>query len=313
MASFSGSEIEFNSQYRYHICTTSGSFVPQFSGNIQVLVVAGGGGGGMDMGGGGGGGGVVYHSSYAVTAGSSYTVTVGAGGSGAPAGSHAGQNRFHQFNISATQGGNSVFGPIIAVGGGYGGSSYWGYTPNYGYGGAGGSGGGASGYSDTNIGRGGGVTANTVAGGTGYGNAGGGSGGQYYSGGGGGAGASGAGGGSPNGGAGILNSILGIPLYWGGGGGGSGYSAGSSGGGNGGIGGGGGGAPNGIALPNGIAYYPSYPLAYNPGGNAGPGIPGDHINSPGGDGGVNTGGGGGGGGAAEEEVEVEDLPCFQLA
>ncbi len=40
-----------------------------------------------------------------------------------------------------------------AIGGGYGGSSYFQYTPNNGYGGNGGSGGGASGYSDGNTGR----------------------------------------------------------------------------------------------------------------------------------------------------------------
>jgi len=70
---------------------------------------------------------------------------------------------------------------FTAIGGGKGGSSYFGYTPDQGYGSNGGSGGGASGYSDGNTGRNG---AGTV----GQGNSGGGSGGQYYSGGGGGAG-----------------------------------------------------------------------------------------------------------------------------
>jgi len=120
--------------------------------SVEVLVVAGGGGGGMDMGGGGGGGGVVYNSKYTVSKGDSITVTVGAGGWGAPAG---GTNRgdgvgpqpgSHQFTVSATNGGNSVFGNITALGGGFGASSYYGYLPNSGTGGSGGSGGGCSAY-----------------------------------------------------------------------------------------------------------------------------------------------------------------------
>jgi hypothetical protein len=50
--------------------------------SVEALVVAGGGPGGGDQGGGGGAGGLSYISSFAVTAGTSYTVTVGAGGTG---------------------------------------------------------------------------------------------------------------------------------------------------------------------------------------------------------------------------------------
>ena len=242
---------------------------------VEVLVVAGGGGGGMDMGGGGGGGGVIYNSSYSVTQGTAITVTVGNGGTGAPAAGTSGQSGGHQYTVSATQGGNSVFGSITATGGGYGGSSYFGYTPNYGYGGSGGSGGGASGYSDTSTGRAG-------AGTSGQGFNGGGSSGQYYSGGGGGAGGLGASGpNTPNGGPGILYPTM-SPYYFGGGGGGAGYSIN---GGSGGIGGGGGGAVGttfgGAGLNNGSA--------------GGGGSPNSQTNTPGGDAGANTGGGGGGG------------------
>jgi len=243
---------------------------------VEVLVVAGGGGGGMDMGGGGGGGGVVYNSSYAVTQGTAVTVTVGNGGTGAPAAGTNGQNTGHQYNISATQGGNSVFGSITATGGGYGGSSYFGYTPNNGYGGNGGSGGGASGYSDGNTGRNG-------TGSSGQGFNGGGSSGQYYSGGGGGAGGAGSSGPNiPNGGPGLLFSSM-SPYYFGGGGGGSAYSV--SPGGNGGIGGGGGGA---VGITTGGA-------GLNNGSGGGGGSPNTQTNTPGGDAGTNTGGGGGGG------------------
>ena len=138
-----GGTITTSGGYRIHTYTGVGSAsfdVPSgFAyNNVEVLVVAGGGGGGMDMGGGGGAGGVV-HATHAVSAGS-YTVTVGAGGNGGPAAGTNGQPGGHQYQISATNGGNSVFGSKTAIGGGYGGSSYYGYTPNYGQAGAGGCG-----------------------------------------------------------------------------------------------------------------------------------------------------------------------------
>ena len=273
------------------------------NGSFEVLIVAGGGGGGMDMGGGGGGGGVLYFPATQVDPGVAQTVTVGIGGYGAPA---AGTYRTdgagpqpagHQYTISATQGGNSVFGPFTAIGGGFGGSSYYGYTPNYGYGGTGGSGGGCSGYTHggeryvdgTN-----GSTPNNVPGqGFPGGNSGNpaSSGDDHYSGGGGGAGGRGTSGPNhlglngtkPNGGIGIENSILGTSYFWAGGGGGAAYVATT--GGDGGLGGGGGGAvgttTGGAGLNNG-----------SPGGG---GSPYSQTNTPGGNAGANTGGGGGGG------------------
>jgi len=262
---------------------------------VEVLVVAGGGGGGMDMGGGGGGGGVIYSSTVSVTPGVAHTVTVGAGGYGAPGGSGgyrtdgAGpQPGGHQFTISATNGGDSVFGSLTAIGGGFGASSYYGYTPNYGYGGTGGSGGGCSGYThggeryvDSNgtPGQGypGGNSGNPAS-----------SGDDHYSGGGGGAGGRGTSGPNhigPNGvradgGPGVCYPNI-SPYYFAGGGGGSGYSGN---GGYGGIGGGGGGSATngniGLADTGGI----------NIGSNGSSG-----NNAPGGNAGANTGGGGGGG------------------
>ena len=261
---------------------------------VEVMVVGGGGGGGMDMGGGGGGGGVLYDSNYLVTPGVGITVTVGAGGFGAPAGSGgyrtdgAGpQPNNHQFTISATNGSDSVFGNLTAKGGGFGASSYYGYGPNQGYGGTGASGGGCSAYThggeryvDTNniVGQGypGGNSGNPASGGD-----------DHYAGGGGGAGArgtsgpnhSGPNGTAAHGGSGVIISRM-SPYYYSGGGGGAGHSGA---GGNGGAGGGGGGAsPQGAGTGdtngrnngvNGISGY------YQPGGNAG----------------ANTGGGGGGG------------------
>jgi hypothetical protein len=269
---------------------------------VEVLVVAGGGGGGMDMGGGGGGGGVIYNPSYAVTQGTAVAVTVGNGGYGAPAaGTYRGdgvgpQPNSHQYTVSATQGGNSVFGSITATGGGFGASSYYGYLPNSGIGGTGGSGGGCSGYTHggeryvdgTN-----GSTANNVSG---QGFPGGNSGNpttgadDHYSGGGGGAGGRGTSGPGhagpngvkPNGGPGIIYPTM-SPYYFAGGGGGSAFTA--STGGDGGIGGGGGGA---VGVTVGGA-------GLNNGSAGGGGSPVSQTNTPGGDAGANTGGGGGGG------------------
>lgn len=228
------------------------------SATARVLVVGGGGGGGSDMGGGGGGGGVVYDATHQIYQGS-YSVVVGAGGAGGPAG---------QSQVRGSNGGDSTFDTIRAYGGGGGGSEY---ASNVSPPGAGGSAGGSAGcgqnlYGGYVIGQGNG-SAGTP--------------GCYYPTGGGGAGGPGAT--NPaTGGVGVSNSILGTAYYWGGGGGGAGYS---SIGGNGGNGGGGGG---GI----GTTYGGS---GLNPGSPGGGGATVTQANTPGGNGGANTGGGGGGG------------------
>ena len=205
---------------------------------VEVLVVAGGGGGGFRGGAGGGAGGIVHHTSYAVTAGVVYDVTVGTGGSGAPANSSP--------SVSGTNGLNSVFNvnnegsntAMTAVGGGgagsvvdAGGSSSSGYY----WGNVGGSGGGSVfGGSGTNPRPGGLAGQPAVSGATVYGNAGGAG---YFvgsptqnrkNGGGGGAGGSGSGGsgGNGNGGAGrqFSNfSSYGVSSGYFGGGGGTGF------------------------------------------------------------------------------------------
>jgi hypothetical protein len=259
-----------------NVFTSDGTFtVPDTDVTCEVFIVAGGGGGGMDMGGGGGGGGVIDATNYIVSPGT-YSVTVGAGGTGAPAACTNGQNCGHMYNIPATNGGDSsVFG-MTAIGGGAGGSSYFDYSPGAG-GSSGGSGGGTSGYSNGGVRAGGSGTP-------GQGNRGGQGGGQYYSGGGGGAGGQGADSTSqPDGGPGIANSILGTEYYWAAGGGGAGYSGC---GGNGGIGGGGGGA---------VCTTSGGTGGLNPGRAGGGGCNNCWAQSPGGDAGANTGSGGGGG------------------
>ncbi len=218
---------------------------------VEVLVVGGGGGGGANHAGGGGGGGVVYRNSYSVTPGNNVSVTVGNGGATASS----------SIGPSASNGQNSVFGNLIAYGGGGGGNRNDAAGTSPGRNGAsGGGGGGAQTVYAGNYPGGSGIPGQGFAGGRGI---------DIYGGGGGGAGGPGYNGSnvsntnSGNGGPGLPFNISGTVKYYAGGGGG-GYG-GNLGAGLGGIGGGGKG-----------------------------GIP---VNDPGVPGTPNTGGGGGGGGA----------------
>lgn len=162
--------------------------------DAEVLVVAGGGAGGTWCGGGGGGGGVIHVTSKSISSGN-HDVTVGNGGTKPTA------------NGTGSNGQNSVFGDLTAIGGG-GGGAY----PTY-NGSNGGSGGGAGWYS-----------AGTPGGGTSnQGYSGGKADANNASGGGGGAGSVGAdadGNKGGNGGNGVSCSIIGSENYYGGGGGG---------------------------------------------------------------------------------------------
>jgi hypothetical protein len=124
-------------QYMCHVFTQNGTWTVNATGSsneVEYLVVGGGGGGGMDMGGGGGGGQAVYGKTTVSVA--NYGVTVGVGGQGAPAGggfrtngTGGQQPTQHQFTVPGTGGDNSqVFG-VTGHGGGFGGSSYYDYTP----------------------------------------------------------------------------------------------------------------------------------------------------------------------------------------
>ena len=161
--------------------------------SVNYLVVAGGGGGAYAGGGGAGG---MRTGTIPVVPGVSYTVTVGAGGTGGTG-----------FADNALKGSDSVFGSITSTGGGAGNLSYASLSAKN----SGGSG-GAGGIGTTSSGSG---TA-------GQGNAGG-VGDASNAGGGGGAGAAGgnaSGGFSGNGGAGSASSISGTSVTYAGGGGG---------------------------------------------------------------------------------------------
>ena len=174
---------------------------------VEVLVVAGGGAGGNNHAGGGGGGGLIYNNQYPVTPGQTYTVTVGSGGLASGTGAN-----------NNTNGGNSQFGALTAIGGGAGGNrnDTAGTSPGQ-NGGSGGGGGGAqapyagcyvAGLGTAGQGFSGGVAVDILGGG-----------------GGGAGGAGAAGSGTRVGGNGLQFGISGTPQYYAGGGGGSNGSA----------------------------------------------------------------------------------------
>ena len=204
--------------------TSSGTFtVPTGVTSVNYLVVGGGGSGGSSVnttvygGAGGGGAGGFRTGTLSVTPGASLTVTVGAGGASATAGSGAA--------INGNYGNDSIFSTITSTGGGLG--------AVYGSGGAaGGSGGGGCGKSDGTPCTGG--TGNTPPVSPSQGNNGGAGGGtgtsnapNYGAGGGGGAGAVGVAGSTTaggNGGAGTASAISGSSVTYAGGGGGGTYN-----------------------------------------------------------------------------------------
>jgi hypothetical protein len=186
---------------------------PQGVYTFTYLIIAGGGAGGYvnSFGGGGGGGGFI-NSSISVNPGTTYTMVIGAGGTG----------------VGGNGTNSSITGVAIATGGGAGGQA--GTYVGGGGGSSGGSGGGGgSGAGDPTLPGGGG------AGVSGQGNSGG-NGSTFDGGGGGGGGGIGGngGGGGGAGGIGHLNTITGSAVYYAGGGGGGGSSGGAGGAGGGG-------------------------------------------------------------------------------
>jgi len=217
--------------------------------SVEVLVIAGGGGGGRDRGGGGGAGGLVYNNAFAVSSGTGYTVTVGAGGLGAQQGANT--------NNAGFSGTNSVFGSLTAIGGGGGGDGQ--STPGT----NGGSGGGGGNSPTGNAAGVPGSSTQNSSGSTGFGNAGGAgvyTAPGYGGGGGGGAGSAGIAGTSTysgSGGLGQAYAITGVSQFYAGGGGAGFYGATSNTIGNGaggsGVGGIGGNSVYGPVAGNGVA------------------------------------------------------------
>jgi hypothetical protein len=121
-----GGSIYTDNTYWYHVFRTTGTFVPQINLTCDALVVAGGGGGGYGIGGGGGAGGYLGFTNQALTALTSYTATVGAGGGAGP-----------NSTTSGISGSNSQFGALTASVGGGGGNTEYGSARTGGSGGGG--------------------------------------------------------------------------------------------------------------------------------------------------------------------------------
>jgi hypothetical protein len=182
-----------------HVFTTVGTSNLNVTGGgaVEVLVVGGGGGGGGGTGGGGGAGGLIYTNLTLIV--SNYNVTVGVGGAGG-----------NQTVGRGYNGSNSIFGSILAYGGGGGGANYGTKPPVPGGSGGGGSEGNAGAAGTNGQGYAGGNSGSWVS--------------PYSCGGGGGAGSAGSNGvssatGGP-GGKGVQNSISGVTTWYAGGGGG---------------------------------------------------------------------------------------------
>ena len=94
--------------HRVHVFTGSGTFRAYGITSVDVLVVGGGGGGGFDNSGGGGAGGVIFRPKFPIKNGE-YVALVGGGGYGEQA----------QAGIQ-TNGSNSTFSTLTALGGGSG-------------------------------------------------------------------------------------------------------------------------------------------------------------------------------------------------
>ena len=212
--------IRYNTSFNLLETYTNGVWVALTSAytyTVSYLVIAGGGGGGGGDGAGGGGAGGYLTSTTTLTAGTSYTVTVGAGGAGGTGGG---------TYSNGTVGSNSVFSSITASGGGYGGIGGNATTSTAGgNGGSGGGGGGrgaqAGGTASSGQGSAGGTSASGDVGGSSRGAGGGG--------------ASAVGGNGTaltvggNGGNGTASSITGSSVTYAGGGAGGGYSDSSTG------------------------------------------------------------------------------------
>ena len=114
ISGYSSSSVNGNNMvYTFNtVGNNTGSIRFNSNATVTILVVGGGGGGGYDGGGGGGGGGVISQT-ITVTAGTTYNISVGAKGNGAPTG----------WTSHGSNGGDSSFGGYTAKGGGGGGSN----------------------------------------------------------------------------------------------------------------------------------------------------------------------------------------------
>jgi hypothetical protein len=271
-----------NSNYKYAIFNSNGTFVIDNNISCDILIIGGGGGGGGGFGAGGGAGALIYKTNYQLNSGT-YTINIGTGGAGGNTTSGAGGVVCGGYNGNDTIITNTIGTTIFNAKGGGGGGA-WGSD-------AGKNGGSGGGCTNNNT-AGTAVTTNVPQDADVFGNSGGRE--TIYTasiisgGGGGGAGAAGgvgstAGNGNGgNGGIGKIINITGISNYYAGGGGGCLYKTSASGtAGIGGLGGGGNGSFTVNTTGNGIN------------GTANTGGGGGGASGPGGSGGIGGIGGSG--------------------
>jgi hypothetical protein len=130
-----GGSISYSNGYWVHEFASSGTFTPTASiASAEYLVIAGGGAGSGSRAGGGGGAGGFRTSSAALTSGTNYTVTVGAGASGVSGGAGANGNlsSFNSLEAAGGGGGGVLNGPGSTGGSGGGGGASQGGVVNAG-------------------------------------------------------------------------------------------------------------------------------------------------------------------------------------
>jgi hypothetical protein len=178
-----GGTVTTDGNYKVHTFTADGTFTPTVMGVVEYLVIAGGGAG--HTGGGGAGG---FLTGYTQANAQSYSITVGAGGTGlggdggnsifntitSTGGGGGGMNSNNGANGDGADGGSGGGGGGISTGGGGSGISGQGYDGSAGYsnltnytrGGGGGGAGAASAYTgnNANAGHGGSGLASSITG-----------------------------------------------------------------------------------------------------------------------------------------------------
>ena len=136
-----GGTIATTGGYRIHTFTSSASFVPTYTGPVDILLVGGGGAGASGIAGGGGAGGMLYNQGVLVTGGTTYPIAIGPGGAAGGA---------NHGNDNHTRGTDTTGLGLTALGGGAGmayPSPDAGAPKNFGGSGGGGPGGHVSGAS----------------------------------------------------------------------------------------------------------------------------------------------------------------------
>jgi len=113
--------------YKFHVYTSSGTFVSETSGSVDIFLAAGGGGGGADNGAGGGAGGFIQLLNHGVNP-QSYSIVIGGGGSAAIGDGNASGSSgadSSAFGYTAIGGGRAGSQSVNALSGGSGGGGSW--------------------------------------------------------------------------------------------------------------------------------------------------------------------------------------------